>query len=64
MFMISAVWVISGLVSVPPLFYPPWKIPLAVQKEDEFAMTEDDREILRELNSTGILAHSKCSVST
>ena len=61
--MICVVWTISGLISVPPLFYPPWKLPIMEQEEDEIQLSETDKKYLAERNATGIFAHAKCVVS-
>ena len=51
-------------VSVPPLFYPPWKKDLGrTQSESEISLAEEDRRFLRESNATGVFAHARCSVS-
>ena len=59
--MIFTVWFLSGLVSVPPLFYPPWKLTL-----EEAAETIEDVDMAAMGNVTSaatIVNLNRCSVS-
>lgn len=59
--MICSVWFFSALVSVPPLCYSPWKLPLGPQQGDQIHLQDMDAQILE--NATVVFAHPRCSVS-
>ena len=61
--MICVVWFISGLISVPPLFYAPWIKAMDEQSEDEISLSQKDLQYLEDRNATGLFAHAKCVVS-
>ena len=62
--MICAVWLLSALVSMPLLVYTPWNFPFSPPKDNEIILTAKDRQYLDQFNTTQVLAHSRCTVST
>ena len=69
--MICVVWMLSFLVSVPPLFYGPWQKPFEPLTAEEIFFTEqEDAMGLAQTvanasvdNVTVVFAHAKCGVS-
>lgn len=63
--MICVVWFISALISVPPLFYPPWKLPLEPPSENEIVLSPEDQQFIdAQYGTTVVFSQPKCSVSS
>eukprot|EP00095_Tigriopus_kingsejongensis_P006560 snap_masked-scaffold235_size242898-processed-gene-1.6 protein:Tk06560 transcript:snap_masked-scaffold235_size242898-processed-gene-1.6-mRNA-1 annotation:"serotonin receptor" len=59
--MICVVWFLSALISVPPLFYPPWKLPLAPPNEEELVLSIEDQQFIESHGGAVVFSQPKCS---